>query len=151
MTRTLRCLPVSLSIFLAAVLSYGCSDDYGSPVDVTPPAAITDLAVSASGITSAALLWTAPGDDGTTGTASTYDVRYTTTPLTDADWDEATQVEAKPSPSAAGTSEALVVSGLSSTETYYFAVKTADEIPNWSDLSNVVAVAFQDGQGARVR
>jgi hypothetical protein len=37
----------------------------------------------------------------------------------------------------AGSSETLTVTGLSPDTTYYFAMKTADEVPNWSGLSNV--------------
>ena len=36
----------------------------------------------------------------------------------------------------AGTGQTLVVSGLTANTTYYFAIKTADEVPNWSAISN---------------
>ncbi|MFC0335641.1 hypothetical protein ACFOLF_21400 [Paenibacillus sepulcri] len=32
------------------------------------------------------MIWTAPGDDGTTGTAASYDIRVSTAPITDANF-----------------------------------------------------------------
>jgi hypothetical protein len=37
-----------------------------------------------------------------------------------------------------------VVTGLTAGTTYYFAVKTADEVPNWAAISNVVSAATID-------
>ena len=108
--------------------------------DTTPPAAITDLAVSNVTSNSIDLSWTAPGDDGNTGTATSYDVRYSTAPITDANWSSATQVTGEPAPAPAGTSQSMTVTGLSPSTTYYFAIRTADEVPNISSLSNVPSV-----------
>ncbi|MEW5795414.1 MAG: fibronectin type III domain-containing protein [Candidatus Zixiibacteriota bacterium] len=91
--------------------------------------------------TSVTLNWTAPGDDGTTGTASQYDIRYSLSTITDANWGAATQVTGEPAPGPAGTAQQFEVTGLQPSTTYYFAIKTADEVPNWSTLSNVVAKA----------
>ena len=76
--------------------------------DLVAPAAITDLAIDAVSGTSATLSWTAPGDDGTTGTAMTYDIRYSTSAITDANWDLATSATGEPAPEAAGTSQSMV-------------------------------------------
>lgn len=59
--------------------------------DITPPAAVTDLTATEGTTDSISLIWTAPGDDGTAGTATTYDIRYCTSEITDANWDSATQ------------------------------------------------------------
>ncbi|PWB76164.1 hypothetical protein C3F09_01035 [candidate division GN15 bacterium] len=107
----------------------------------TPPANIANLTATASTQNSVTLTWTAPGDDGTTGTATTYDLRYSTSTITDANWAAATQVTSEPSPKAAGNAEAFTVTGLNASTTYYFAIKTADEIPNWSGLSNIASRA----------
>ena len=106
--------------------------------DTTPPAAITDLATSNPTTSTIDLTWTAPGNDGTTGTAATYDIRYLagTTPITDATWASATQCTGEPTPQGAGSSEAFTVIGLVADTDYYFAIKTADEVPNWSPVSN---------------
>ncbi len=105
----------------------------------TPPSTIATLIVNGTGENSITLNWTAPGDDGAVGTASQYDVRYATSPITDLNWNSATQASGEPSPQVAGSSESFTVTGLNSSTTYYFAVKTADEVPNWSGLSNVVS------------
>jgi len=44
--------------------------------DTTAPSAVSDLSVSEAGDTTAVLMWTAVGDDGATGQASSYEVRY---------------------------------------------------------------------------
>ncbi|MFH2036335.1 MAG: fibronectin type III domain-containing protein, partial [Candidatus Zixiibacteriota bacterium] len=93
---------------------------------------------------SVTLSWTAPGDDGTTGAAAVYDIRYSTSVITDLNWDLATQVDGEPSPQMAGTTEELTIVGLEPSTVYYFAIKSADEIPNWSVLSNVVSITTSD-------
>ncbi len=109
--------------------------------DVTPPSTIANLGASNETSTSVTLSWTAPGDDGNSGTATTYDIRYSTATITAANFATATQVANEPAPKVAGSAETFVVTGLGSGTTYYFAMKTADEVPNWSGLSNVVSRA----------
>ncbi len=60
----------------------------------TTPSAITNLTAALGTIDgSVDLAWTAVGNDGMTGTASSYQVRYGTTPITtQALWDAATIV-----------------------------------------------------------
>ena len=109
--------------------------------ETTPPAAIANFAAGTATSTSMPLTWTAPGDDSVTGTASTYDIRYSTSTITLANWSSATQATGEPAPKVAGSSESFTVTGLSPNTTYYFAIRTADEVPNWSALSNVVSKA----------
>ncbi len=135
--------------------------------DRTPPAAVTDLAVESPDDGEVRLTWTAPGDDGVEGTAAWYQVKYSAARLVervsgwpdlskplpeDADgWHQraracnarqrafgaAENLDGEPAPAAAGTSQSLAVTGLSP-GVYYFALKTWDEGPNVSELSNVV-------------
>lgn len=107
------------------------------PPDTTAPSAVGDLLGDEPTQSSIRLRWTSPGDDAGTGTATTYDVRYATVPITGGSWASASQATNEPSPREAGSSETFTVTGLTSGTTYYFAVKTADEVPNWSGLSNV--------------
>ena len=102
------------------------------------PSIVADLSAGSATESSITLAWTAPGDDGSVGTASQYDIRYSTSPITGANWASATQVSGEPTPQVAGSSESFVVTGLTAGTTYYFAIMTADEVPNWSGLSNVV-------------
>lgn len=104
--------------------------------DTVAPSAVTNLATGSPSISSITLTWTAPGDDGNIGTASQYDIRYSTSAITDLNWASATQVSGVPAPKTAGSVETFAVTGLSSGATYYFAIKTADEVPNWSAISN---------------
>jgi len=98
--------------------------------------------VSGITINETTLNWTAPGDDGDVGTASVYDIRYSTELITEENWDSAIQFEGEPVPQIAGSSESFEVELGSGT--YYIAIKTADEVPNWSLLSNVISVTIFD-------
>lgn len=109
--------------------------------EIVPPSAIVNLAAGTASGSSVALTWTAPGDDGTVGTATAYDIRYSTSVITAANWSTATQVTGETAPKLAGSAETFTVTGLNPATTYYFAIKTADEVPNWSVLSNVVSKA----------
>jgi hypothetical protein len=104
--------------------------------DTTAPTAVTDLSLSGASGKSILLTWTAPGDDGTTGTATSYDIRYSTSTITEGNFASATESEGEPTPQAAGTVQTMRVSGLNWNTTYYFAMKTSDEVPNTSTLSN---------------
>ena len=90
---------------------------------------------------SVVLQWTAPGDDGTSGRAGSYDIRYRTSAISGTDtttwWNGATQVSGEPFPSNPGTTDSMRVRGLAPVTTYYFMIKTGDEVPNWSGFSNV--------------
>ena len=89
---------------------------------------------------SVALAWTAPGDDGNAGRASSYEMRYSENPVT-ADtaawWASATSVGAMPAPLTAGSRESFIVTGLAPETTLYFAIRSADEAPNVSGFSNI--------------
>ncbi|MDI6793802.1 MAG: hypothetical protein QME81_13215 [bacterium] len=104
--------------------------------DTTPPAQITDLATGSPTTNSFTLIWTAPGDDGNSGTAAAYDIRYSTSAITGANWTSATRVTGEPVPQAAGMVQSLTVGGLASGTTYYFRMTASDEAPNVSALSN---------------
>jgi chitodextrinase len=88
---------------------------------------------------SVTLSWTTPGDDSLSGTASQFDLRYSTTPITAANFLNALRWGSMPAPSAPGTHQSVTVTGLNPGTTYYFAIKTADDVPNWSLISNVVS------------
>ena len=106
--------------------------------DTNPPATITDLTASASSQPGTVnLSWSAPGDDWGVGTASAYIVRYATSSInSETAWDSAMDVSGEPTPSVSGSAENMVVSGLNPGATYYFAIRSQDEVPNLSGLSN---------------
>ncbi len=86
------------------------------------------------------LHWTAPGDDDATGTAADYDLKWSLDPIDDGNFGSATVLEI-PNPSVAGTMESVIASGFPSETLVYFALKSSDEVPNVSGLSNVISVA----------
>jgi Tol biopolymer transport system component len=108
-------------------------------VDTIPPGAVTDLTAVSTGFASLRLSWTAPGNDGTTGRASEYDLRRALAPITEETWDDAIRVEGLPRPALSGVVRSLTVTGLELATDHFFALRTADGVPNWSALSNVVS------------
>jgi len=105
--------------------------------DGMPPKRVADLAASSPTAESVMLAWTAPGDDGRTGTAAAYDVRYSTSPIDETNWDAAWRVAQSLEPQPSGSTESLAVTGLEADTAYYFALKAIDEAGNCADLSNV--------------
>lgn len=89
---------------------------------------------------STTLLWTAPGDDGTSGRAQEYSLRYSTTPIVEATFNAATPVTGLAPPATAGATETATVGGLQPNSVYYFAIKTRDDAGNWSPISNLAVV-----------
>ena len=90
--------------------------------------------------------FTATGDDGTVGTASQYDLRYSTNrdSLTN-HWGNCSAIPGLPTPNIAGTAETLFINLTVETDkTYFFAIKAADEVPNWSVISNIMTLSFPD-------
>ncbi len=110
--------------------------------DTTPPAAV-NLFAGAATAASVGVSWLAPGDDGNSGTATSYDLRYSTSPINADNFASASKVRsckaggsdlARPKP--AGGAEACVVQQLYANTNYYFALKTFDEAGNVSPLSS---------------
>ncbi|MEZ4886797.1 MAG: fibronectin type III domain-containing protein [Chitinophagales bacterium] len=132
-TRYLRFTRAGVNSNTREIVLYGSA----AGLDPGPPANIVDLSVIPSS-TFATLQWTAPGDDENTGTAAEYDIRYSTTPITSENFEDATPTEA-PTPAMAGSSESVVVYNLMQSTTYYFAMKTTDEMTYTSSISNVVS------------
>jgi len=127
---------IVVSIFVCLC---GCSEDSTTPGDTTPPAAVMSLVAIKPTWNTVTLTWRAPGDDGNTGTAAQYDIRYSMSPLIEAVWPSASQAADEPSPRPAGTADTFMVTGLAPNTKYYFALKTADEKGNWSAKSNITS------------
>ena len=106
--------------------------------DTTPPSVISDL-VATIGIHNGEvdLAWTAPGDDDDVGMASRYVIKYNTIAIDDSNWDSSFDAGDEPQPKSAGTPESLTMTGLIGGQSYYFAIKAEDEIPNSSLISNL--------------
>ena len=104
--------------------------------DTIPPATVTEFIARTPTASTIALVWFAPGDDGSSGQAASYDIRYSQDQISEQNWDSATRVTGVPAPKPAGQLETVIVKGLPSNTQIYFALKTCDEVPNESGLSN---------------
>ena len=141
--------------------------------DRVPPAAVTDLRAEALGGGRVRLTWTAPGDDGNKGTAARYQVKRSTSPIVErisgwpdrtpplpqdaAEWEARARAfnarqrafwstrncRDEPLPEKAGSTQTYETGGLTP-GVWYFALKTWDDGPNMSALSNVVRVEVSD-------
>jgi hypothetical protein len=106
---------------------------YGA--DTRRPARIDDLSV-ANGVTSATLAWTAVGDDAGCGTASTYELRAASTPITRTSFASATAVPIA-APATAGTAESRTITPPPGTT--FFALRAVDEVGNAGPLASLGA------------
>ncbi len=125
------------------------SSQAGLTADTIRPAPVSNLMANpGTSPGTVELSWVAPGDDDTTGTASAYIVRYSTDPITESNWDAASDVADEPSPSLAGRVERMTVAGLVPRQKIYFALKTQDEESNTSGVSNSALSAAQSWPNA---
>ncbi|MCX5701718.1 MAG: putative Ig domain-containing protein [Candidatus Omnitrophica bacterium] len=127
----------------AAEYDIGAYEYVSTTPDTTSPAAVSNLSAS-TGVNQGEinLSWTAPGDDGGSGTASTYIIKHSASAITnDTQFNAATDVTGEPAPQAAGTNQSMTVTGLTVGQTYYFALKAQDEVPNTSAISNSPSAA----------
>ncbi len=113
-----------------------------SQQDTAPPAA--PVLQATPGKTTMVVGWTAPGDDGTTGTASAYELRWSQSPITSSNFSQATLVPLGP-PSPSGYGECVDFSSLSSCRTYYFGLKVLDDVGNESPLSTTQMTTLCSG------
>jgi len=114
-----------------------------SAVDDDPPASVA-LSTGSVGFTSVELNWLAPTEnvgrsDGIT--SGQYWIKYTTDPVIVAfnDWNAVPSQNQRiisTSNVSVGIAQAYTVTGLNNNTTYWFSLKTGDEIPNWSANSN---------------
>ncbi|HWP45856.1 MAG TPA: fibronectin type III domain-containing protein [Candidatus Limnocylindrales bacterium] len=115
-----------------------------TPQDKIPPAKIQDLRVENITPEGIILTWTAPGDDGNVGRAFRYDIRYSESPITDANWSSIKNLIIGPIPEAAGTLQRFIIKEPLADKIYYFAMKTVDKRGNESPLSNILQVDVRD-------
>lgn len=124
----------------------------GMIATISYPGRITALTATPGPVDGGIMLsWTAPGSDGTVGTASRYDVRYATDStaapyLSEMLFSLANSASAfgvVPAPAAAGSAQSLLLTGLQTGTTYFFAIKTADAGDSWAFVSAGTGVVAQ--------
>ncbi|MCK5127040.1 MAG: right-handed parallel beta-helix repeat-containing protein [candidate division Zixibacteria bacterium] len=86
------------------------------------------------------LFWKAPGDDGLSGRARLYAIKYSRFDFTAADWNSLPFFINPPYPKQAGEQEHMLIGGLEAGATYYIALKAIDERGNVSAMTNTVEV-----------
>jgi hypothetical protein len=126
---------VTLTFFVLCAASL-CPHEAASQPDIQPKGETVTM------------FWTAPGDDGLVGQAFMYDIRCSTLEVgsdTAAWWDAADTCTGEPAPAPAGRRQSFVVIGLDPEQVYYFAVRTADECLNWSEISNIYSNKYFAG------
>jgi len=134
-----------------------CTNDYGTPgyannPDLSPPGAVTNLKAKTKNLNGAVVLWwTAPGDDGYSGTVSGYYVRYSYFPInTTNDWNNAynyTGAGEWYDFVSDGNTERRVVLYLPANTAFYFSVRAYDEGGNLSPIGNTVkATTYFDNE-----
>ena len=101
------------------------------------------LIAQGQGVDTVVVRWTAPGDDGSLGTAANYDLRFSLSQINDSNFNSATPVNGLPAPRVAGSREQVTVRGLVRGTTYWFALKTRDDEGNLSPISNLVRWEWQ--------
>lgn len=107
--------------------------------DLTPPADINDGVIANANPNDVTLSWTASGDDGAMGTATSYDIRKSLSPIdSDADCEAAVSVVHNATPVPAGSALSTVVSGLSDETTYFFCIRAYDESNNHSSWNSLL-------------
>jgi hypothetical protein len=110
------------------------------PSSSAQPATITDLAAAHPSAFGAVLTFTAPtGTQAGLGHVSSYQIRYSTDPITDQTWDAATEFAQVYVPRLAGLSERLRLVELTPGTTYHVAVRGVDANGAVGDLSNVAS------------
>jgi subtilisin family serine protease len=122
----------------AGKLQYGRLNMFRAlQIDNVPPSDPGVPAVAKRSANVIRLDFASSGDDGAVGTASTYELRYSKSPITTANFASATRYSGEfPTGS---TSVGADITGLDDASAYYFAVRAVDDVGNTSSivLSNV--------------
>ena len=118
------------------------SEPFGIEDNLAPEAPLLSWDNTTS--TQLELRWYAVADDGVLGpAASSHELRYSTSPITEETFASATLVDAG-WPQSPGAQESVLVTGLTPSTTYYFALKVMDDAGNPSALSTLSAATNVD-------
>lgn len=121
---------------LGALLFAACEAADPVPPDSTAPGRVTDLRVKSATTNVITLRWTTPGDNGTQGTATSYQVRWSPDIITEANFESANAINDPPIPAAPNTVELFAVPNMDITAVRHFALRTYDEAGFVSEVSN---------------
>ncbi|MFN0151645.1 MAG: hypothetical protein ACKVU1_13155 [bacterium] len=119
----------------------------GPLIDNVSPAAVTDLRGGPTGGATAHIEWTATGDDGCDGRAAAYDIRFSSTPVTEDNWLDAGTIATSLKPDPCGAAQSLTFDFPSDTASYFVAIRVVDEREQLSPISNVLLLELAPTQG----
>jgi len=125
-------MPIARWLVCAAALTSG--------VFLLTPVHAGETTNESGGPSATTLQWSAPGDDGSFGTAVGYDIRFSRDAITAANFPQAAHLSSLLLPGPAGSKQSFSFTGLTPGVTYYFAVKSVDDKGNWSPISSVAPV-----------
>ena len=128
---------------------YRVQVDVNPEADSIPPAAPMQMATSAINGASAQVSFIAPGDDGTTGTASGYDIRLRAgSELTADNFDSSMPVTVSVAPTSAGSTQSFELDGLLPETDYWVGIRAYDNCFNKGPLAIVhfTTAARQSGE-----
>jgi hypothetical protein len=108
--------------------------------DQVRPAPIANLAVAWNNDHRVGLTWTSVGDDSLAGRATSYELKISSAPITNANFSAATTISTGLSPQPAGAIEQFAVSGLTASTLYYFAIRAVDDAANVGSVVNSLSV-----------
>jgi len=110
-------------------------------LDPVRPARVTDFAIDSVTSGYISVSWTAVGDDGVMGFATSYELRRANHAITDANWSSAETVPVPfLPPSAPGSRETVLVFRGDRSRRSYWAICALDEIGNRSPVSNNISL-----------
>ena len=115
------------------VMIYGLCD---LEIDTIAPAPITNLHIENTTTKTVKLSWDTSGDDLNIGEATSYDLRYSTEPITDSTFNTLPKFLIENLTSTDTIAEKKLT-GLDCDTPYYFAIKAIDDVNNISTLSNI--------------
>jgi hypothetical protein len=108
--------------------------------DSTPPGRIADFHVTSIGQSTINVAWKAVGDDGATGRAIYYDIRWAESPITSESFSSAFQIPDSRVPLGAGQDEAATVRGcFTSGGPLFVAMRVYDRAGNFSQTASLTA------------
>ena len=155
-----RTLVALLGIALLGIVFWTSSCSKGTGTDAAddddaeenPPSRVTDLAVTQATSSSVTLRWTAPHGGSPSMMAYSYDVRCAASAIDGSNWAGAVEIDGEPAPLTVGATQTMVITGMPSDTTLYFALRTSNPAGLWSEISNSPAanvppetgVAFAD-------
>lgn len=101
---------------------------------------MTNLQLKNTGNRAITLKWTAPGDDCNTGNATSWEVRWSASTITDTNWQSAAVANSGDS-ATNGNDDCAEITYPAGCPTRYFVVFVFDEVGNRSPISNVFSYA----------